>query len=293
MGRSAALIALLALGALLFFAPGARAEYADLQGHKVYYQVVGQGDKTLVFIHGWSADHTFWQNQSSELAKRFRVVLLDLPGFGKSDAPRLDYTQAYLADGVLAVMDAAKVGRAVLVTHSMGLSVGRTLALAHQERVAGFFNLDGALLMPPEDPAALAQWQKAAADWYAPMIGPDSRQARLEFLHSMYSSLTPKADQEHMEKVFLATPWWVADNSMKHFQDPATWRVPPLKVPMMCLYAQNPQLPPDLPTYLKTLFPQTEFLLWKGPGHYIMYDRPKEVTTEIDKFAGRLNWADK
>lgn len=279
------LTALLILAAALCLAPAAWADQADLDGHKVYYKVMGAGDKPIVFIHGWAADHTFWQNQSSELARRFKVVLLDMPGFGQSEAPKMDYTQAYLARGVLAVMDAAKVKRAVLVTHSMGLSVGRTLALAHAERVAGIFNLDGAVMMPPEDPKALAKWQKEAAAWSAPMTGPDAREAKKKFLHSMFSPETPAPAREHMEKIFLNTSWWVADSSMKHFQDPAVWRVPPLKAPMMSLYADSPHFPPEFPAMLKKLFPRTDYVVWKGPGHFIMFDRPKEVTAEIAKFA--------
>ena len=287
------LIALLILAAILCLAPAARADNAELDGHKVYYKVMGAGDKTLVFVHGWCGDHTFWRNQSSELAKRFKVVLLDLPGFGRSEAPKLDYTMAYLARGVLAVMDAARVKRGVLVTHSMGLSVGRTLALAHPERVAGIFNLDGAVLMPPDDPAEFAKWKESLAAWAAPMAGPDSREAKKKFLQSMFSPETPAKAREHMEKVFLAAPWWVADSSMKHFQDPAVWRVPPLKAPMMCLYAESKHFPPDFPAYLKKLFPETGYVMWKGPGHFIMFDRPQEVTTEIGRFADGVYGTDR
>lgn len=62
----------------------AQSQYADYLGHKVHYQLQGQGDTTLVFIHGWSCDTEFWKYQTPALTADYRVILVDLPDTGKA-----------------------------------------------------------------------------------------------------------------------------------------------------------------------------------------------------------------
>ncbi|MBU4605562.1 MAG: alpha/beta fold hydrolase, partial [Proteobacteria bacterium] len=116
---AACLIALMLL--LPVMAQAGQGAYAELDGHKVYYTDQGKGEPTLVLIHGWICNHNFWREQIPALAKKHRVIALDMIGCGKSDAPQVAYTQELLARSVLAVMNQAKVKDAVLVGHSMGL----------------------------------------------------------------------------------------------------------------------------------------------------------------------------
>jgi len=87
---------------------------------KIYYMNYGQGGEALVLIHGWTQSIDAWRDQIPELAKRNRVIAIDLPGHGESDKPDTKYSMDYFARAVEAVMRDAKVKRAVLVGHSMG-----------------------------------------------------------------------------------------------------------------------------------------------------------------------------
>ncbi len=65
---------------------GLFAKTAKLDGRDVYYESQGKGARTLVLIHGWTCDHTFWDAQSPALAAKYKVLALDLPGHGRSSA---------------------------------------------------------------------------------------------------------------------------------------------------------------------------------------------------------------
>jgi pimeloyl-ACP methyl ester carboxylesterase len=96
----------------------------DVQGHKAYCYTGGKPfDPALpavVFIHGAQNDHSVWALQSRYMAHHgFGVLAVDLPGHGRSSGPALASVEA-MADWLLAVLDAAGVGRALLVGHSMG-----------------------------------------------------------------------------------------------------------------------------------------------------------------------------
>lgn len=62
------------------------------QDASVHYETFGKGDLTLLFIHGWCIDHTYWLEQVKSFQSEYKVVTMDLPGFGESTAKRENWT---------------------------------------------------------------------------------------------------------------------------------------------------------------------------------------------------------
>src|ERR1700743_2011859 len=68
-------------------------------GVNIAYSDTGKGDTTLLFVHGWAINRSYWSNQVSCFNKRYRVVTIDLPGFGQSGKNRNVWnTDAYGKD---------------------------------------------------------------------------------------------------------------------------------------------------------------------------------------------------
>ena len=59
--------------------------YNTDDGNKMYYESYGAGESAIVFIHGWSVTCRSWDQQIDFFKDRFKVILIDLPGFGKSE----------------------------------------------------------------------------------------------------------------------------------------------------------------------------------------------------------------
>jgi pimeloyl-ACP methyl ester carboxylesterase len=123
-----------------------RARYPDATGFverdgvRVFYEVYGSGEPTLLLLPTWSIIHSrFWKLQIPDLARRHRVITFDPRGNGRSDRPARPgaYAEAEYAADALAVMDATATERAVLVSLSMGAQRALILASDHPERVAG------------------------------------------------------------------------------------------------------------------------------------------------------------
>src|SRR3990170_4498714 len=93
---------------------------ATRDGVNLRYLDTGSGDRPLVFIHGWCCDHTYWRDQTTEFARRHRVIAVDLRGHGQSDKPDQDYTIGGFADDVAWLIRRLDLDRPVLVGHSMG-----------------------------------------------------------------------------------------------------------------------------------------------------------------------------
>src|SRR5215470_17844747 len=63
--------------------------FARYQNIKIHYKNLGVGRSAVVFVHGWASDLSVWTRQIEPLDGRVRLLLLDLPGHGRSDAPNV------------------------------------------------------------------------------------------------------------------------------------------------------------------------------------------------------------
>jgi len=96
---------------------------ASADGATIHYDVRGAGDRALVFVHCWSCDRSYWDGQTDEFAKDYKVVTLDLAGHGESGMGREVWSMpAYGAD-VAAVVNKLQLKDVVLIGHSMGGAV--------------------------------------------------------------------------------------------------------------------------------------------------------------------------
>jgi pimeloyl-ACP methyl ester carboxylesterase/predicted glycosyltransferase len=112
--------------------------YAERDGVRVFYEVYGSGERTILLLPTWSIIHSrFWKAQIPYLARHFRVVTFDGRGNGRSDRPAgaEAYSTTEFADDSLMVMDATATERATLVSLSSGALWATVLAADHPGRV--------------------------------------------------------------------------------------------------------------------------------------------------------------
>ncbi len=97
-----------------------------LQRNNVH--VLGDGPSTLVFAHGFGCDQNMWRLVAPKFAARFRVVLFDLTGSGKSDLAAYDrnkYDSLHgYADDVIEIIRATTEGPVIFVGHSVSAMIG-------------------------------------------------------------------------------------------------------------------------------------------------------------------------
>jgi hypothetical protein len=87
---------------------------------EINFDVLGDGKPALVFVHGWSNDRSIWDSQISYFSKKYKVVAVDLPGFGKSGNNRRNWTVPAFGGDVAAVIEKLDLDNVVLVGFSLG-----------------------------------------------------------------------------------------------------------------------------------------------------------------------------
>ena len=149
-------------------AAGARAqsdtgEYAHesiIQGLRTHWLQAGQGE-VLLFLHGWGSDSSvMWPLASSFLDAGFRILALDLPGFGQTEAPPEPWSAGDYAQFVRDFIKSHNIAQLNVVGHSFGGSVAMLLAAEQPERVGKLVLLNSAGVR--RAPAWPARWRAQA-----------------------------------------------------------------------------------------------------------------------------------
>ena len=107
----------------------------SLSTGRISYTLQGAGP-VLLLVHGFAFDRTIWEGLLPDLSIRYRVLRIDLPGFGDStlDTP---YSMDRLAEVFNAVLDAESITECVLIGHSMGGYAALAFAEQFPEKLRG------------------------------------------------------------------------------------------------------------------------------------------------------------
>ena len=112
--------------------------FIDFEGVRVHYQEAGEiAAPTLILIHGFASSTLVWSKVFLGLAAAgFRVIALDMLGFGYSGKPRNgEYTIAGQAKLLIQLLDRLRIRQASIIGSSYGGAVAATCALDYPDRV--------------------------------------------------------------------------------------------------------------------------------------------------------------
>jgi len=255
--------------------------FARHQNIKIHYKSLGRGRSAVVFVHGWAGDLSVWTRQIQPLDGRVRVLVLDLPVHGRSDAPNVHYTMDLFAGAIHAVMQAAEVYRALLVGHSMGTPVIRQFYRRYPDKTIGLVAVDGALERPAADSAAL---EKQAQ----PFTGPGYRDALERMMAPMFPTDRDAAMRRHVIQVARATPQHVVLGAMHAMFDPAIWEEDPIRVPLLVVVAKKTGWPRTYHAFLKTISKDLRYEELDGVNHFLMLERPDLFNPILVEFVASL-----
>lgn len=114
----------------------------DNQGVNIDYEDSKTGKITLLFIHGWNIDRSYWVNQINFFSKKYRVIVIDLPGHGKSGKNRENWTVEEYGKDVTAILTQLDLHNVILIGHSMSGAIVVESALKNPDRVIGVVGVD-------------------------------------------------------------------------------------------------------------------------------------------------------
>lgn len=106
--------------------------FASNRGVNIYYETYGDGPP-MVLVHANPFDHRLFTYQIASFAPYFRLVAMDIRGYGRSDKPTTPFSLGDMADDVLAVCAQEKIARAIFMGVSVGSGISLLIGLDHPE----------------------------------------------------------------------------------------------------------------------------------------------------------------
>jgi pimeloyl-ACP methyl ester carboxylesterase len=278
-------------------------------GSRLHVESFGPKDgPVLVFTHGWGLDHSVWRYAVRDLAKRFRVVVWDLPGLGKSTQPSDGkYQLDRLAENLRAVLNDTAGGQpAVLVGHSIGGMTTQTLAALRPEilgeQVRGLVLVNTTHLRPIETTAVSglvkAIWPIASQILkLQTVLGPVFQLAALQSYQSGQAHLATRIGGfgKHVTRSQLDHTSWLASRNSQAVQAKGdfammdwdiTSQLPRINVPTLVITGDKDLLTrPDAGETITKLIPGARNAKMPGCGHMGFYEYAQGYHQQIGSFA--------
>jgi pimeloyl-ACP methyl ester carboxylesterase len=275
--------------------------HAEVDGMDIAYIDEGRGDHVLLLIHGLGTNAKGWQRNIPALSREFRVIALDLPGYGMSSKGAYPYSMdfhARVCDGLLAVLG---IDEAVWVGHSMGGQIALTAALDLPERV-------GALVLLST--AGFEAFEEGEGDWMKSAVTPefvhDSTIRQIaRNLHSNFHETPPEAEffitdriQMRGAKDFDEYCYAVWRNVAAMIDGPTHARLETVDRPALIIFGEHDGLIPnpylhggftrDVAEIGHRAIPDSELLMLPECGHMTMFEKPDEVNAAVRDFVDNL-----
>ena len=246
--------------------------FVDAGGHRLRCSREGRGAPTFVCLHGLVDHLEVWDRLAPSLASRGCAVCIEQRGHGRSEAPPGPYTRADLARDVIAVLDALRVERALLVGHSMGGVVAMATALAYPERTSGLVLIGTA-----------SQCSARVASWYEQIAVAGERDGLEGLARAIYGPTSRRRIEGSVRGIIHMTRMLKSLHT-----DPLTPELDALACPSLLLVGEEDPMGPRASEILRDALPAGLARLETRPGrgHWLHVEAPDEVLRAIDAWRG-------
>ena len=269
--------------------------FIDVDGGRVFNISRGKGTD-IVLVHGSIDSVSTWRRVFEPLSQRYRVHALDLPGFGFSGKPAAaSYTTEWLAEQLIAYLDASGIERAVLVGNSLGGYVSTEVALLRPARVLALVLLAASGLPEAYTDDESGEVQPWALKLLRLPLGaallrllPIRDLLRQGLLPAYYDSSLLTDERLQIWHAALKTRnGMLAYLTRRGLSVPESRveRVKMLRAPTLILQGDSDRMvPPVTAERYHELLPRSELVMLEQVGHMIQEEQPERVIKEISRW---------
>jgi pimeloyl-ACP methyl ester carboxylesterase len=256
--------------------PTAQRNFIHIDGLSVAEAITGDpAAPPVVMLHGWGVSLDLVWPLAKQLAPLgYRVLALDMPGFGESDPPPQAWSVHDYVRFVLAYLDFHRLERVHLFGHSFGGRLGLVLGADHAERLRTMVLADAAGLhkRAPIHAQLRLRAYKAVRD-NLKTVGLISISDRLRHAYNRrYGSSDFQAVSGVMRETFIN----VVNEDLRHYARRVA-------VPTLLLWGdQDGDTPLEQGQLLEQLIPDAGLVVYEGAGHYSYLERTAQVVRAID-----------
>ncbi len=236
-------------------------------GIDIFYKLSGVGNYTLVFVHEWCNDMTYWEHQIPAFSSGYKVLVLDLAGHGLSGAERKSWTMEAFGNDVVSVIEKEGLKNIILVGHGMGGAVILETARKIPDRVIGLVGVD------TFKDYYMRSYSEEQIDFFIKPWREDFKKRMREY--AVETFFYNDMDQEIMKRILLDMMNAPPDSSLNMFEHLLRYDGSPafrdIKVPIRCINSKMRDSSYDIAAENAFSF---DWIYQSGAGHFPMLENP-------------------
>ena len=243
----------------------------NIDGININYEVTGEG-KSVVLLHGWGVDLETMRPVQKHLSNRFKVYLVDVVGFGKSELPSKVLNSNDFGDFVKSFLEKLNIEKPILIGHSNGGRAIINLAGRSLAELNKIILIDSAGIKPKRK---LNYYFKVYSYKLAKNI------FKIKPLKKYREKLLNKFGSDDYKKapeVLRKTLSTVVNEDMKYL-------MPNIKVPTLLIWGENDTATPITDAkIMEKLIPNAGLVAYKNSGHYSYLENLNNFLIVLDEF---------
>ncbi|MFC2032010.1 alpha/beta fold hydrolase [Chloroflexota bacterium] len=253
--------------------------YIDIPEVQVHYRTEGSG-KPFLLLHQTALSSTEYMRVIPILARRYRVIAMDTPGYGGSDLPPRAYQVEDYAKCVVNFLKAMGIGKTSIVGHHTGAAIALEVAASHSEMVDKLI-LSGCPYYTPE-----MRKERLSNPKFRPMEIKDDGSHLIRPWRSLATRYSGRANLEKAHIIFtnylLAGPRG-EEGHHAVFRYESERRLPLIKSPTLLLYGTKDTFY-ERREATRNLIAQCQIKIIEGGDNFIIFDMPQNFTQAILEF---------
>ncbi|MCB2211616.1 alpha/beta hydrolase [bacterium] len=272
-------------------------KYAEVRNLKIGYIDQGNGDQTLLLIHGLGSNAKGWTRNIPVLAEQYRVIAVDLPGYGYSKKDYYPYSLSWYAQVLTEFLTELGIADAVFVGHSMGGQISIITALEYPDVVSELVLIS---------PAGVEDFTDGEKDWFRTVAVPELtedatvRTIDVNLKRNFYDT-PPEAEFMITDRIqvrgasdFSDYAYAVAQNIKAMVNEPTSDRLKNITQPTLVLFGRNDGLIPnpylhggntaDIAALAAEKIPGATVNVFDKTGHFVQFESPDQTNEAILDF---------
>ena len=257
--------------------------FKTVSGVNWHWVEVGDGDP-VVLLHGIPESWKCWKHQMPTLATQFKVIAIDLKGYGQSDKSEGDYSMTKVASEIIELLDSIGVDQFRLAGHDWGVAISDNIIDQVPHRVEQYVRC--CLSLHNYDPrnSLHHQWNSLNPEKASTLMNKTEAYVRVWFESSCLPELLP-SDSELEEIIKEFEYAGIGDAVPRYFRDiPKSKKVDLAKFTMPILYIHgefDPRQPIEYCVGMEDHLPGLQAVLVLKSGHFITREQPRQTTNAM------------
>lgn len=269
----------------------------DVKNASISTLIAGRAeDPPMVMIHGLGATKASFLTIVGKLARNYRVIAIDLPGFGASSKPIGRYDAPWFSDHVTGLLDELEIDRAFLVGNSMGGRVSMEVAMRRPERVEAIACLCPAAAFTYRPGLALARLIRPELSVFAGLL---PRKRMKEGMRYLFADPTCVDDEWYEAAIDEFIEVWKSPRARIAFSralkniyldepegERGFWnRLSFMQTPALFIYGRRDALiTHQFGRKIREHLPEATVKVWGDCGHVPQVEFPDRTVRAVDKF---------